>query len=214
MRRLLNLFDRFRRDESGAFAMIFAVMAIVLIATAGATVDFTEMQQARTRAQVALDAAALALQPSIYTDTSISIQNKAQALLTNRLADGVTTWPSCNVTSPLNKPPCATVATPSINTTNGVLTLTANMIVPLNFVSMLGMQSMTAQVMATSTRKKLGLEVAMVLDNSGSMNFTMGYNSNVGGGLATRMDTLHSAATCATNILFYGVTTCSHRRPG
>ena len=194
--------------------MIFAIMAIVLIATAGAAVDFTELQQSRTRAQVALDAAALALQPNIYTDTTVGIQQKAQALLSNRLADGVSTWPSCNVTSPLNKPPCATVITPTVSTTNGTLTLTANLIVPTNFVNMVGVQSIPAQILSTATRKKLYLEVAMVLDNSGSMNFTMGYNSNIGGGLATRMDTLHSAATCASNILFYGVTTCSASTSG
>ena len=214
MRRLISLLDRFRRDEGGAFAMIFAIMTIVLIATAGATVDFTELQQSRTRAQVALDAAALALQPNIYTDTTTQIQTKAQALLTNRLADAVTSWPMCSATTPPNKPPCATVVTPVVNTTNGTLTLTANLIVPTNFVSMVGVQSIPAQILATSTRKKLALEVAMVLDNSGSMNFTMGYNSNVGGGLPTRMDTLHSAATCASNILFYGVTTCSASTTG
>ena len=214
MRRLISLIDRFGRDESGAFAMIFAVMAIVLIATAGATVDFTELQQSRTRAQVALDAAALALQPNIYTDTTVGIQQKAQALLSNRLADGVSTWPSCNVTSPLNTPPCATVTTPSVDTTNGVLKLTANLIVPTNFVDMVGVQSMPAQIVSASTRKKLALEVAMVLDNSGSMDFTMGYNSNVGGGLPTRMQTLQSSAICASNILFYGVSTCSASTSG
>ena len=186
MRRLISLLDRFRHDEGGAFAMIFAIMTIVLIATAGATVDFTELQQSRTRAQVALDAAALALQPNIYTDTTTQIQTKAQALLTNRLADAVTSWPMCSATTPVNKPPCATVITPVVNTTNGTLTLTANLIVPTNFVNMVGVQSIPAQILATSTRKKLALEVAMVLDNSGSMNFTMGYNSNVGGGLPTR----------------------------
>ena len=50
MRRLISLLDRFRRDEGGAFAMIFAMLTIVLIATAGAAVDFTE-QQERQRQQ-------------------------------------------------------------------------------------------------------------------------------------------------------------------
>ena len=56
---------RFRRDESGVFVVLFAVLALVLIATSGAVVDFTYMQTARTRAQTALDAAALALQTRI-----------------------------------------------------------------------------------------------------------------------------------------------------
>ena len=67
MRRFTDLLKRFRRDERGAFLVLFAVLAIVLIATSGAVVDFTYMQTARTRAQTALDAAALALQAADRT---------------------------------------------------------------------------------------------------------------------------------------------------
>ena len=65
MRRLQDLLKRFRRDESGSFLVIFALLAIVLIATSGAVVDFTYTQTARSRAQTAIDAAALALQPKV-----------------------------------------------------------------------------------------------------------------------------------------------------
>ena len=65
MRRLLDLAKRFRKDENGAFMVLFAVLAIVLIAVSGSVVDFTYMQTARTRAQTALDSAALALQSTI-----------------------------------------------------------------------------------------------------------------------------------------------------
>lgn len=204
MRLLTDLLVRFRRDESGAFAIIFAVMAIVLVATAGATVDFTGVQQARTRAQVALDAAALALQPSIYTATTSTIQTNAQALLVNRLADAATTWGNCDTN--LNKAPCAAVVLPTVDTTNGTLTLTANLQVPLNFVSLIGIQTMPAQIVSVATRKKLNLEVALVLDNSGSMGTAFG--------TGTRMTTLKASATCAANILFYGVTTCSTSTSG
>jgi Flp pilus assembly protein TadG len=212
MRRLADLLRRFRTDESGAFAAIFAVMAIALIAMSGAAVDFTVLQQARTRAQVALDAAALALQPTIYTANTSTIQSQAQALLINRLADAATTWGNCTTNS--NKPPCATVATPAVDTTNGQLTLTANLRVPMYFVSLVGVQYIPAQIVSVATRKKLNLEVAMVLDNSGSMDYTMGYNSHKNNTDPTRMDTLKSSATCATNILFYGVTTCSASTSG
>ena len=50
-RKLFDLIRRFQHDERGAFAVIFAVMAISLIALSGAAVDFTTLQQARTRAQ-------------------------------------------------------------------------------------------------------------------------------------------------------------------
>ena len=60
---MLKLLKRFRDDEGGAFLVLFGILAIVLVATSGAVVDYTSVEQARTRGQVALDAAALALQP-------------------------------------------------------------------------------------------------------------------------------------------------------
>ncbi len=45
-----SLVRRFWRDERGAFAVIFALMAVVLVAMGGSAVDFTVLQQARTRA--------------------------------------------------------------------------------------------------------------------------------------------------------------------
>jgi Flp pilus assembly protein TadG len=209
MHSLSGLLDRFRRDEGGAFAVVFAVIAIVLVAMSGAVVDFTSMQQSRTRAQVALDAAALALQPRIYDTAAATIQSQAQALLVSQLADGATTWKDC-ASAPA---PCVTVATPTLDTVNGQLTLTASLKVPMNFVNLVGVPTLTAQLVSVATRKKLNLEVAMTLDNSGSMAYAMGYNKVVSG-QPTRMKVLQDAATCATNILFYGVSSCGASTAG
>jgi Flp pilus assembly protein TadG len=204
MRPLIDLIGRFRRDESGNFAIIFGLIAVVLVAMSGAVVDFTSVQQARTKAQVALDAAALALQPSIYTDTKTDITNKAEALLLNRLADGSHIWGDCTTGGaniPVSTPPCVTMAQAGTDTTAGSLTLTATLKLPMNFVSLVGVNQMQAQITSVATRQKLNLEVAMVLDNSGSMDTSFGSG--------TRLSVLQYAAKCAVNILFYGVTDCS-----
>ena len=62
-------------------------MAIVLVALSGAVVDYVALEQARNRSQVALDAAALALQPLIFEDPIdiADITAKAEALLHDRL---------------------------------------------------------------------------------------------------------------------------------
>ena len=80
---------RFRNDERGVFLVIFALLALVLIATSGAVVDFTRVQQARTRAQIAADSAALALQGTINNTgvTAATLKVAAQALMTERIAD-------------------------------------------------------------------------------------------------------------------------------
>ncbi|HEV7719212.1 MAG TPA: pilus assembly protein TadG-related protein [Arsenicitalea sp.] len=166
MHALLALLKRFRSDERGAFAIIFAVMAIVLVATSGAVVDYTSVAQARTRAQVALDAAALALQPQIYV-AGYDIKGKAQAALLERLADGRGAWNACTGTTPVL--PCGSVDTVTTDTVNGTLTLAGRIIVPMNFVSLVGVQQMTVAMTSQSTRGSLNIEVALALDTTGSM---------------------------------------------
>ncbi len=184
MLRLARELSRFKRDERGVFAVLFAVMAIVLIATAGAVVDFTAIQQARTRAQLALDSAALGLQPTIYTAgvTAATLQPKAQLLVDERLA---------------GSPVSATVGVPTVDTTEGSLRLAADVVVPMTFVQLVGVRTVSARVIAEATRKRLNLEVAMVLDNSGSMN------------QQSRMTNLKKASLCAMNILYNGIADCA-----
>lgn len=177
MNKFLNLLGRFRRDERGAFLALFGILAVVLIAISGAVVDYTSVEQARTRAQVALDAAALALQPSIYTDTTAALKTKAQALLVERVADSRI---------------ASTVTSVTKDTVNGDIVLNAQLVVPLYFVRLVGISTMTAQLDSKATRKKLNLEVMMVLDNSNSMSSS------------SRMTNLISAAKCAANILLNG----------
>src|SRR4051794_25824597 len=106
MRRFTDLLQRFRRDERGAFAVIFGLLAIVLIATSGAVVDFTYTQTARSRAQTALDSAALTLQSRISIDNNATLKSKAQSILRERLKDNSIT---------------ATVNTATTDTTTGKL---------------------------------------------------------------------------------------------
>ncbi|MDB5589166.1 MAG: pilus assembly protein [Devosia sp.] len=185
MGRLVNLLKQFRSDERGVFGVIFALTAIVLIALSGAVVDFVTVEQARNRAQVALDAAALALQKDIFLTplNAAAIQSKAQALVTDQIGDDRIK---------------ATLNAPVISVNNGSLYLSAHLTVPTIFVALVGVNQMDANIISEARRKKTALEMVMVLDNSGSM-------------AGARMTNLKSASTCATNILFYGTvndTTC------
>lgn len=154
MRDFLALLRRFRKDEGGAFIAIFAVLGVVLIATAGAVVDYTSVEQARTRAQVALDAAALALQPSIYSQNETWLKSKAQAVLTERMNDARIT---------------ATVLTLTKDTSVGEIYMTASVNVPMSFVALIGINTLTANIESKATRGSVNLEVALALDITGSM---------------------------------------------
>ena len=184
-----GLIKRFGRDESGVFAVLFGLMAIILIALGGSVVDYVRLEQTRNRAQVALDAAALALQPEIFKVpvNQASIKANAQALMIERIADPVV---------------AAAIETITVDVPNGSLFFEAKIAVPTIFVQLVGVPQMTARIHSEATRKKLSIEVAMVLDNSGSMA-TSSYNSTTKQN-ETRMYNLKIAATCATNIIFYG----------
>lgn len=185
-----RLILRFARDERGVFAVIFGLLAIVLIAMGGAVVDYVSLEQTRSRAQTALDAAALALQPDIFLAgyNSATVKSKAQAIMVERIGDARVS---------------ATIETVTTDIPNGSLYFKARLTVPTMFVNLVGVNTLSTRIESEATRKKLALEVVMVLDNSGSMQNE------------SRMVNLVAAAKCATYILMYdkvvdsgGGTTC------
>jgi Flp pilus assembly protein TadG len=177
---LAPLLRRFAKDESGVFAVLFGLMAIVLIALGGATVDYVSLEQTRQRAQVALDAAALALQPEIfeadYSDDAV--RASALAIVRERVGDA-------RITDSIQ------ISQVTADPVEGSLYFRAQFTMPTMFVSLVGVTQISASLEAEATRKKLALEVIMVLDNSGSMQSD------------SRMTNLVAAAKCATNILMY-----------
>lgn len=199
MRGFFELVRRFRDDERGVFAVLFGVFAIVLIAAAGAVVDFTRIELARTKAQQALDSAALGLQPKMFLSTPYTTdeyKTTASALLVERLADSTIT---------------AVVDTATTNTTDGTLHLEGVITVPTAFVALIGIPNVKARVTSEATRKRLNLEIAMVLDNSGSMAtwIDADRDGRKDSNEKTRMENLILAARCATDVLLSGTTDCS-----
>ena len=159
MRRCAELITRFGRDESGVFAVVFGVMAIVLIAFGGAAVDYVSMEQVRNRSQIALDAAALALQPDIF-DSNISDENirkRAEDLMIERIGDDRVT---------------ATLDPVRIDRLGGSLQLSARIVTPTLFVSLVGVNSLSASVTSEAVRGSLDLEISVALDVTGSMSGT------------------------------------------
>jgi Flp pilus assembly protein TadG len=149
-----DLLIRFRKDERGVFLVFFALIAVVLIAASGAVVDFTRVQQARTRAQIALDAAALALQAKISTKTATQLKDDAQALLTERIADSSVT---------------AVVESATPDTAAGKLTISGYIVVPTYFVQLVGVKNVRSNMLSEVTRSSSDLEVSLSIDITGSM---------------------------------------------
>jgi Flp pilus assembly pilin Flp len=174
MQRFLSLVRRFGRDESGVFAVLFGLMAIVLVALGGASVDFIALQQARNQSQIALDAAALALQPEIHdpTVTAESIRKRAEDVVLHQIADPRIV---------------ATIDTPIIDRDAGRLFLSGSFTMPTMFVSLVGVNQLGAAIAAEAMKGSVNLEVSLALDITGSMNA-----STASGG--TRISALREAA--------------------
>lgn len=152
-----SLLRRFSKDESGVFAVLFGLMAIVLIALGGATVDYVSLEQTRQRAQVALDAAVLALQPDIYTPgmTAESIRSRAEEIVLERIG-------STNVLD-------ARVDQVSMDTEAGRLFLGGQITLPTMFVSLVGVTQLQGSFSAEAVRGAVDIEVSVALDVTGSM---------------------------------------------
>ncbi|WP_108462237.1 TadE/TadG family type IV pilus assembly protein [Devosia naphthalenivorans] len=175
MRHLHKLLRRFAHDEGGAFAVIFGVMAIVLVALSGAVVDYVALQQARSRAQIALDAAALALQQEIYTTPKSELIVRAAALVRDRIGDTRT---------------ASEINDAQVDTKLGLLSFTGELTVPTMFVSLVGVTELSANIFSEAVRGSLDVEVAVVVDVTGSMTDTV---PNGKGGYETKISALRTA---------------------
>lgn len=175
MHRFLSLVTRFGRDESGVFAVLFGIVAIVLVALSGAVVDYVSLQQARNRAQIAIDAAALALQADIFDLSVAQIETRAQALVDDRLAGGDITADVFNVV---------------VDQSIGSLRLEVALNMPTNFVRLVGVTELNAQVISEVRRGSVDLEVAVAVDLSNSMNNSI---PDGNGGTTTKIASLKVA---------------------
>lgn len=157
MLQFCRLLQRFRRDDSGVFAVVFGIIAVVLVAMGGAVVDYVTLEQARTRSQTALDAATLALQPSINdpAETDETIRAKAEALVLERLG-----------TQGIQK---AKIDKVVMDRDKGELMLSGSFAVETIFVKLVGVDLLYATITSQATKGVANVEVAVALDVTGSM---------------------------------------------
>jgi Flp pilus assembly protein TadG len=147
-------FWSFLRDRRGAIAPAFAVMMLPLTMLAGFSIDLARAHEGRAKLQDAVDAAALALAHQPVGTALPVLQQQAQTWINADLHD-------TDVVQPVSV---------SVTPSNGQLLLAANTTEPAVVSGLVGMSQF--QLAANST-VKWGLnhvEVALVLDNTGSMS--------------------------------------------
>ncbi|MBL8544904.1 MAG: hypothetical protein JNL81_00480 [Hyphomonadaceae bacterium] len=144
------------RERSGNVAMMWALMGTVLIGLVGLTVDFTRAQAIRNAMQNAVDGAALVAERS--SNLSIGARTQAaRAFFDGEVGDSVS-----NVTFAVQQ------------LDEGGHRVDASMPMPLSLARIISNQPWTIAVSAEAqANASPPIEVALVLDNTGSMSNDM-----------------------------------------
>ena len=151
---------RFFSATDGNVAVLFTLAAVPLISFVGVAVDYSRANSARSSMQSALDSTALMVSKDLTsgTITTSQIGTQAQAyftaLYTNADAKSVTVTASYTAASGSNGSTVQVNGSGSINT---------------DFMKLMGFPNMKFNASSTSTWGANLLRVALVLDNTGSM---------------------------------------------
>lgn len=166
------------RSNAGALSVAFALVLPVVVGTAAFAVDLSMAHMVKQRLSHAIDAAALAAAAASGGGTEAEINDKVHDFFYQNY--------------PLDEIGHTYDLTVSISGDD--ITVSAKSKYNTNFAKLLGINELVVSAKTTVTREILGLEVALILDVTGSMNT----NNNIG--------TLKTAATNFLNTLCHNST--------
>ena len=153
--RFRKLVREFRTANAANVTLTFALATIPMVGFVGAAVDYSHANSVKTAMQAASDSTALMLSKIASGLTQSQVQTKATAYFT-----ALFTRPEAT----------GLQVTATYTTTSGnqiLVAATAN--VPTNFMGMIGMSQMQVGVNSQIKWGNSRLRVALVLDNTGSM---------------------------------------------
>lgn len=169
----MKTFSGFLREERGSVFVMTAVAAMAVIGTVGLAVDAGRAQMAQNKLQNALDAAGLAAGASINSSDLEPVVNKYLAV---------------NFTQG-NLGAVVTDVNPVLSEDGQILTVTATAQLDTTFMKIFGQDEVTLHAETEVTRTNKGMELAMVLDTTGSMQ-------------GSKLDALKTASHDLIDILF------------
>ncbi len=158
-RSLLKLFvnaaRRFSGSSGGNVAMIFAFSAIPIIVLIGGAVDFSRASLLRMKMQDALDATSIMLAKEASTSTADQLKTDANSLFTAQF----------------KQPEVENLGLdPRYTSGEQQLTLSGSASLKTVFIDLVGINSLAFDGSSTVNWGNKGLQVALVLDNTGSMS--------------------------------------------
>ena len=176
--KLRNAAGRFREDERGSAIVLIAVSMVVLVGAAGLAFDAGRGYMINARLSQAVDAAALAGGRSLSIGGGGDYEDTIKKYFTANFPNGFMG---------------ATVPEPTIrlNADGDEIEVIASATIPTTLTRVLDTQEMQISARAVVHRAVKGLEVALVLDNSGSMG-------------GSKMGDLQTSANLLLDILYGG----------
>lgn len=170
---------RMRCDRSGAAAVIFAITLLPIALAIGAAIDYSANTRMRAMLTSSLDSAALSVavgqvSGQNITQNSATLSRAVKKALEAALGTSVAT---------------STIHVSAYVDNDGALASTASVAIPTNFMRLVGVNQMTVTAQSTVTLPAGPVELAMVLDTTGSM-------------AGAKIAALKTAATDLTNTLF------------
>lgn len=172
---LMQSFLRGLRDERGVAAPIIALAFTAIISSVGASIDYARAQMAQAKLSDTLDAAALAA-GSIVNAQPTQVETMANNYFNVNFPQGymdATISPLQFVNNTEGNPPI----------------ITASATIPTIFMGIVGINTMTVNAHTEIARASSGLELVLVMDNTGSM-------------AGQKLTELKASATDLVNILF------------
>jgi Flp pilus assembly protein TadG len=151
----MALVSRFLRNCSGNTAIIFGLSALPLLLGAGAAIDIIKATNVQTILQSAADAAALAGATSGKTDETELNEIVASYVKANGVEDSVTELMAIE---------------PELDKDGGTFSVRIKSKMNTSFMFLAGISNMELDAYAETMIAGQGLEVALVLDNTASMN--------------------------------------------
>lgn len=152
--RFIKKFIEFAADRSGNVAVIFALALAPVTLLAGGSVDLSTAMNARSRLAQALDAAALA----VGVNASISDEDALE------IATGF-----INANYPENELGDITSVSVTVDPVTDSVTVRGTAKVRTTMLGLAGIQSIDVHWESVAQRARQRIELAMVLDNTGSM---------------------------------------------
>ncbi len=169
--RVRGFLSRLAHDRRGGIAMIFGLSLVPMTIGAGLAVDLGRAYAVKSRLSYALDAAGLAVGSS--SGTTAQLQQIMQRYFEAN-------YPASEYGVP---------ATPTMTIVNDRINLSVTADVSTLLMGAVGVKKITVSASSVIVKETKGLEVVMVLDNTGSM-------------AGSKIKSLKNAATDLVNIVF------------